>query len=264
MKRRHVHKVLGSKAEKSNLTSSFRFRNLDQIAAPDLIRMTDGCLVSCVMHENSPSRRPHLGKRWFEKPLRHAVSQQFSDNPFLLSYSLWDSSYLPGVSYELKADQTLVTYDICYSTCLYGLWHHSKSQLGGPWLYLYILKLHPGCGNPFLRDTQAWKARPSRLYILIKFVSSHACVCMPSVENPVALGLTSGSHRHRAPFDFYILLTLIYCHPGAQITFFKFFLTWGGMVGHCFDAGLGSGTVEQIKSLSVTCVEACGSQPPHT
>lgn len=69
--------------------------------------MTDGCLVSCVMHENPPSRRPHLGKRWFEKPLRHAVSQQSSDDPFLPSYSLWDSSYWPGVSYELKADQTL-------------------------------------------------------------------------------------------------------------------------------------------------------------
>lgn len=63
---------------------------------------------------------------------------------------------------------------------------------------------------------------------------------MPSVENPVALGLTSGSHRHRASFDFYLLLTLIYCHPGAQITFFKFFLTWGGG-GRCFDVGLGSG-----------------------
>lgn len=226
---RRVREVLGSKAEKPNLTSSFRFRNPDQIAAPDLIRMTDGCLVSCVMHENSPSRRPHLGKRWFAKPLRHAVSQQSSDNPFLSSHSLWVSSCLPSISYESKADQTLVTYhDICYSTGPYGPWHHSKSQLGEPWLYLYILELHPGCGNPFLLDTRAWKARPSGLHILIKFVSSHACVCTPSVENPVALGLTSGSHRHRASFDFYLLLTLIYCHPGAQITFFKFFLTWGG------------------------------------
>lgn len=96
------------------------------------------------------------------------------------------------------------------------------------------LSLHPET-PPWLwqplspRHWRAWKARPSRLHILIKFVSSHACVCMPSVENPVALGLTSGSHRHRASFDFYLLLTLIYCHPGAQITFFKFFLTWGGV-----------------------------------
>lgn len=70
--------------------------------------MIDGCLVSCVMHENAPSGRPHLGKRWFEKPLRHAVSQQSSHKPYPLTYSLWNVSYLPGVSYELKADQTLV------------------------------------------------------------------------------------------------------------------------------------------------------------
>lgn len=243
MKRRHSHKVLGSKAEKPNLTSSFWFRNLNQIAAPDLIRMTDGCLVSCIMHENPPSRRPHLGKRWFEKPLRHAVSQQSSDNPFLPSYSLWDSSYWPAVSYELKADQTLATYqDICYSTCPYGLWRHSKSQLGGPWLYLYILKLHPGCGNPFLLDTRAWKARPRRLHILIKFVSSHACVCMPSVENPVALGLTSGSHRHRASFDFLPSPHSNLLSPRSTNNILQILPHMGWEWGtRCFDVGLGSG-----------------------
>lgn len=150
MKRRHVHEVLGSKAEKPNLTSSFRFRNPDQIAAPDLIRMTGGCLVSCVMHENSPSRRPHLGKRWFAKPLRHAVSQQSSDNPSLLSYSLWVSSCLPSVSYELKADQTLVTYhDICYPT---GPYDGSVTSFEKPARGTLTLSLHP--------ETPPWLWQP--------------------------------------------------------------------------------------------------------
>lgn len=133
-------------------------------------------------------------------------------------------------------------HGIFYSTCPYGLWRHSKSQLGGPWLYLYILKLHPGCGNLFLLDTWAWKARPRRLHILIKFVSSHACVCMPSVENPVALGLTSGSHRHRASFDFLPSPHSNLLSPRSTNNILQILphMRWGGGE-RCFDVGLGSG-----------------------
>lgn len=151
------------------------------------------------MHENSPARRPLVGKRWFEKPLGKLIMATVLRQALPIILLL--VGHLLFTWCKLETETIRESGSPIISSCMPVCDIIEKARVNPEYISTYwnsILTVEA----PFSYTPQAGKPGLAVSTFSLSLSVTHTQVCSPSVQNPVALGLTSASHRHKASFDF--------------------------------------------------------------